>query len=204
MTTVRFPDAQRTHPLPVEVPDNTGWTELDDAVRKYQELTDKKTSTYTDVERLRREHAAAEQADREALATAIRTDGKAPGTAAVDNAETKLRDAERLYAALEIAVNEQAKAITAVITEHQDRWTAEQRERLEAARTQYLAELDRLAVAHVDPHEQRARLSFVEKFPCKVKPPTDVAFQEQLAALRTEAESPKPISPTTFRTEVPA
>ena len=204
MTAVRFPDPQTGRTRPVEVPDNTGWPPLDDAVAKYTELNAKLDRTFEDVEWLRQEHAAAEQADREALAAALRTGEKEPGTAAVDKAAAKLRDAERLFAALQIAVEEQTRVIVAVVDEHRDTWTAEQRKRLDAARSGYLAELDRLEASHREFFAEQGRVSFLQHFPEKVKQPTDAVFQKALGQLRNEAAPPQKVSNTIgyFREEV--
>ena len=116
-----------------------------------------------------------------------------PSTVAVDKAAAKLRDAERLFAALQIAVEEQTRAIVAVFDEHRDNWAAEQRKRLDSARNSYLAELDRLEASHREFFAEQARLSFLEHFPGKVKTPTDAAFQKALGQLRNEAPPPQKV-----------
>jgi hypothetical protein len=118
-----------------------------------------------ELEALKAQRPAAEAADLEAEATAVRTKKRAPAAPATAKLDEEIKAAARRHAVMGRAVEQQAAELISIVTEHQAALLDDHAARLASVGEAYTTALDGLMAAAAELDAERARGRFLQAFP---------------------------------------
>lgn len=142
-----------------------GWKELEEAVDAYEKLKQERKVTGARLGELTRKREQAIEADRRALAKAIREGKRDPGGKAVEQIEKEIKACNRRLEALEEALDDAESDLAAVVEEHRKEWSEEAEAEFLEAREEYAAAVEALNEARAVFAERRQLLAWVRRFP---------------------------------------
>lgn len=149
------------------LPQCTGDQAVDAALDRFRELEGRWRQCGADLTRAKERsvRAAAQRADTEAFAAAITAGKKDGGTPAEDALDAQLRDLSRRKAALGVAANTAAQALTATLAEHRDDLEAKAAAARRTAEAAYLVAVDVLEEKAAELAQRRRLEEWARSFP---------------------------------------
>ena len=102
------------------------WPELQDPIREYRRLVADRHLAQTKLGKLENERRRAVEADRLALARALREGAKDPGDTKVEQIDQEMANTRRTIEALEVAIEEAEADLITLVDEHQAEWLEQQ------------------------------------------------------------------------------
>ncbi|HXH89519.1 MAG TPA: hypothetical protein VNI55_13055 [Gaiellaceae bacterium] len=192
----------------IHVPaDALKWPELAKAVEERDRLLARHRDANAKLEALQVRAAEAEKADRQALAAALATGKKDPGTSAVEAVAAEIAAAKRELEALDLAVADAQNRIVDLVETRRDEWGADQQtHETDAART-YADAVTLLEQARANLEAARslgvwmrdvtgskqARSGYVSRVPfAGVVFGGELTFEQVVGALRQDVEKQQP------------
>jgi hypothetical protein len=123
------------------------WDELKGPIKEYRDLVSKRHVAQTRLGTLENQRARAIEADRRALAKALRAGGEDPGDKTVEKIDKDLANTRRQIESLEIAIYDAEADLVAIVDEHQAEWLANTDDEIEVVAQEYLVAVDALEAA---------------------------------------------------------
>lgn len=195
-----------TDDLRVPTADMVDDRKVADALREYARLREERNAAAAAVQDLEASRGSAAEADRQALADALRRGEQDPGDVRTREAEAAIADAQRRADALSVAARDAGRELVATVERQRAALEAKLGRREEAARRAIGDAVDALAAAHDALDEVLSLAGWLREFPAGKWPrkylgrtpgllqpngsPHSTA--DVLAALRRLAERPEP------------
>jgi uncharacterized protein YukE len=151
--------------LDVQVPPTSNWAELEQPAAKYREVVGKRNAAARRLSGLQGELQRATDADRIALAKAIKEGAKDPGPSRVEKIKKEIAACERFLASSEEAVDMALQDVIDAVDEHRDEWQGEAEEALQEARRAYAETVEEMVAAKEHVSAKYALLAWVAGFP---------------------------------------
>jgi hypothetical protein len=172
----------------------------------YNDLWDQLQAEHRKADQLQRDKAQAVDADRQALADAIRAGKNEPTETAVKRVEAAIAKCERQIDALNIALDDAAEQLDATVAQVRDQWATDLSATMMDARTRVAEAIDEIEVALGVIHDARTATYWVLNYqpgkPMKPVHPAPLALPAPsgddyttglvLAALRRLVDQPDP------------
>jgi hypothetical protein len=144
---------------------HTRWKELEEAVDAYEKLKRERKVTNSRLAGLTREREKAIEADRRALAKAIKEGKRDPGNKAIERIEKEIQACNRRLEALEEALDDAEGDLIAVVDEHREAWVEEAEAAHLEAREAYAEAVEELSLSRTVLAERFSLYSWVKHFP---------------------------------------
>lgn len=128
-------------------PESALWEELKEPVKEYRKLVSDRHVALTRLAKLENDRTRAIEADRRALAKALREGKEDPGDKSVEKIDKDMASTRRVVESLEIAIEEAEAELIGVVDEHQADWLTATDDEIDAVAQDYLAAVDALEAA---------------------------------------------------------
>jgi hypothetical protein len=146
-------------------PESEVWDELKGPVAEYRDLVGRRHAALTRIGVLESKRARAAEADRLALARALREEKPDPGDKSVEKIDKDLANTRRIIESLEIAIEEVEQELIGIVDEHQAEWLESANEQIEAETQEYVAAIDTLEAARSKVAASVGLKRFLHTFP---------------------------------------
>jgi hypothetical protein len=164
--------------LDLVLPD-TEWPELQKAVSAYRDLFKEKRVAAARLGTLNDERVKALEADRAALAKAIRTGKADPGSDAVEKIDKEIEVCKRRYEALDVAIEDVEMELLDVLAEHREAWLEDVEKSVATASRRYEKTIEPLNKARLELAQARSLRRWLTNFP-----ETEHSFREVIPSVR--------------------
>lgn len=141
------------------------WEELDEPANVYRKLVQERKVTGTRLGGLRGQRERVIEAERAALAKALKEGSKEPDSSKSERLAKEIEACERRLSALEEAIDLAVADLIVAIDEHREDWTEEVLEQVAAAQAEYQRAVDEVSSASQEVLAKIALLRFVRLFP---------------------------------------
>jgi hypothetical protein len=141
------------------------WAELKEPAAEYRKLIGDRQAAYHRLSSLEDQRTKAIDADRRALAKALREGGEDPGDTAVEKIDADMAACRRLIESLELAIDEAESDLMGVVDEHQPAWVKEVDAEVDADAQEYLAAVEHVEAMRTKLAETVALKRFLNTFP---------------------------------------
>jgi hypothetical protein len=141
------------------------WEELDEPANVYRKLVQERKVTGTRLGGVRGQRERAIEAERAALAKALKDGTKEPDSSKSERLGKDIEACERRRAALEEAIDLAIADLIVATDEHREEWTEEVLEQVAEAQTEYQQAVEMVASASQEVLAKIALLRFVRLFP---------------------------------------
>jgi hypothetical protein len=146
-------------------PIEMAWDELKGPIKEYRKLVSDRHLALTRLGKLENDRARAVEADRRALAKALRAGGDDPGDSAVEKIDKDMANTRRQVEALEIAIEEAEQELIGVVDENQAAWIENVEDEIAGVSQDYLAAVDALEAARERLSSSVGLKRFLHTFP---------------------------------------
>jgi ribosomal 50S subunit-associated protein YjgA (DUF615 family) len=146
-------------------PKSQVWPELQGPIEEYRELIQKRHVEHVRLGKLENDRARALEADRRALAKALRQGGEDPGDKKIKEIDRKLAETRRTIEALEIAIYEAEADLVGVVDEHQSEWLENTTDEIAQVAQEYLVAVEAIEAAREKLISSVALKRFLHTFP---------------------------------------
>jgi hypothetical protein len=143
----------------------TEWPELQAATEGYNRLKAERKATQQRLGGLRHRRERAVEADRVALAQAIREEKPDPGDKTVEKFDKELLACNRRLEALEVALDEAEVELIDVIDRHRNEWLEQAEAKLDSAYETYAEAIETLAAAGDAVAREWGLVRWIKNFP---------------------------------------
>jgi hypothetical protein len=158
-------DRTSTRRLDISLPPPGSLEELDEVAGNHRRLVADRKVTATRLSGLRGQRERVAEAERAALAKAIKDGTKEPESSRVEKIDKDIEIAEERLAAVEEAIDESLADIIEVVDEHREDWTQLALETLAEAQARYAEAIEEVAKASDALLARISLLAFVRGFP---------------------------------------
>jgi chromosome segregation ATPase len=150
--------------LDLVLPD-THWPELQKAVESYRDLLMQRRVAAARLDTLNDERIKALEADRAALAKAIRAKKPDPGSGAVEKIDKEIVVCKRRFEALDVAIEQAELDLLAAIEENRETWIAETEESVESVSRKFEETIEPMNAARLELASLRSLRNWLTRFP---------------------------------------
>lgn len=161
-----MPKNERDMLVPFRLPPESAVPEeLQKPVKEYRDLIARRHAALTRVGALENQRHRAIEADRVALARALREGGEDPGDKKVKQLDKDLTQTRRMIEALEVAIEEAEQELIGIVDDNRSKWLESAEVYLEGDVAQYLDAIEQVEQARMKLFEGLAIRSFLNGFP---------------------------------------
>lgn len=146
-------------------PESEAPDELKKPVQEYRELLGKRHAAYNRIGVMENKRTKAIEADRLALARALREGKDDPGDKSVEKIDKDLKATRRIIESLEIAIEEAEQELIGVVDDNQAAWLEDVDESITADAQEYVAAIEAVETARTKLTESVAMKRFLRSFP---------------------------------------
>jgi hypothetical protein len=158
-------EVSRGRRLDVSLPPPGIWEELDEVSATYLRLVADRKATGTKLSALRGALERAKDAERHALAQAIKDRKAEPKATEVEKIEKQIEACERRFAAVEEAIDDALAEVHITVDERRGEWCEDALSRLTDAQSQYAEAIEEVVSRAQDVYAAVALLRFARLFP---------------------------------------